>query len=265
MDAKGFLFFAVAILPILIPFIPVFYKLTDKGKRFPLSVTIWGWIMIALLLIFVTAVLLLYDYTEAEEDEHLKELIQEQKENYNKLDSSSRSIIEALAKYGLKYDTAQQKIERLVRDSANRTILVQNAPDPLITPLEAKLTKKTGFDIEYDLVFAITEAPAYKIHIAIDMIIENQTGFHYTGRNLTPLSKENYLPKDSYFSIPVAYAGANYYSDEHYLHVKGNYEKSDGKKLYIDAIYIYNVSKNRLGIPIEEMVVNLRKFINKKK
>jgi hypothetical protein len=129
----------IAIMQTFIVTIPLKGKLSDNRHKFPKNFTKLGWMLITCCIVTMACTILVFIVTGKEEEKskltlsnqlkerdslHQQRIIEAGNRYIGKLDSSDKKTIEALAKYGLKYDTAEKRIEKLVRDSLNRKVTI---------------------------------------------------------------------------------------------------------------------------------------------
>ncbi|MEJ8816434.1 hypothetical protein [Lacibacter sp. H407] len=117
----------IAIMQTLIVIIPLKGKLSDNTSKFTKNFTKLGWVLISCYIVTTFCTVIFFLVTDAEEEEsksslfsqlqerdsiHQQRIIEAGKSYTEQLNSSNKNTIEALAKYGLKYDTAQKTIEK---------------------------------------------------------------------------------------------------------------------------------------------------------
>ena len=127
----------IAIMQALIVIIPLKGKLSDNRYKFPKYFTNRGYFLISCCVVTVIATVSVFFITEREErlskrilDQQLKErdsihqqkIVEAGKQYIEELDKSNKNTVEVLAKYGLHYDSLQNKIVKLIRDSANADV-----------------------------------------------------------------------------------------------------------------------------------------------
>jgi len=191
---------------------------------------------------------------------HRQQIIDLQNENYRKLDSSANTTIEALAVYGLKYDTAQKRIEKLVKDSANNKVQIINSPDPLFAVEDIQIERKLD-TVWMKIAFTSFDASSYDLNVTLSSVSkDNSNRLHLLAKGFNPFSSNQNLPKDGIYLVNLFHVDDSPYPSEYFTLVTGTIKKSDGTIIPIDQMY----SKTHVagfGNPYPAVERRIRNFI----
>ena len=178
------------------------YDLRDKTKpHFFRSLTSAGIVVIIITLgtIALTVAQFVYsDYKDDKDDAKRDSIIrsdyarsvQQMRRDYvlstdslkKQYDTSTKDIVRALAEYGLKYDTAQKRVEKLLKDSARNNIYAGPEPELTMCPTTPLLLDSASqyYDITINLC-AIKAGSKLQKSMAY-MVIQNEgLGYDYVG------------------------------------------------------------------------------------
>jgi hypothetical protein len=184
----------------------------------------------------------------------------------SKVEKSKNETISQLAKYGLKYDSSQKIIEKLVRDSSRKTIIQPADPEFLLCIPNGITVKKYDPD---SLIFTIRKcveiAQCKKINITVYFVVDVDS---IANRNMKFLSKERLIESNgemaanemraSDFSYYIRNAPRCYML---YAWVKGSFMNSDLSKSFdIDRVYSASLTSHFFGVSNKpELVTNFIK------
>ncbi len=127
----------IAVMQALIVIIPLKGKLSDNRYKFPRNFTKRGYLLISCCIVTMIATISVFFITEREErvnktiltqqlkerdSIHQQKIVEAGRQYIEELDKSNKNTVEALAKYGLHYDSLQNKVVRLIRDSSRTDI-----------------------------------------------------------------------------------------------------------------------------------------------
>lgn len=173
-----------------------------------------------------------------------------------RLQESKRETIEALAQYGLKYDTAQRRIEKLVRDSSR--VLIVKGTEPLIkfcasTPVT--VIKSTNTDsvtvrvcnegavsrnITMRFFFFVAEKDQHDLYKKLEYVYE------YRGL-ISPFALGT--PEWRNFTIPFK---SEIEEMRMFVLVTGSYTNSDASKTFlIDDAILFDFKQNQHRFPVD--------------
>lgn len=179
------------------------------------------------------------------------------------------SFTEGLAKYGLKFDAAQQRIEKLVRDSTKRNVTIVENPELSLCPGDGL------HDIYYrsdTLFLKLNFCSAKSISIVDSLkitILVSDGDIHYFLLQTLKIVIQDFLVADKGNQIET---NSKTIQQIHYPHapignmlyvwVYGTYKNQDrSKTMSIDVIYGFDIKNNQYGsaTPIPNRVI--RNFI----
>ncbi|EJL64757.1 hypothetical protein [Flavobacterium sp. CF136] len=254
---KLFLTIIIAAMQFLIVILPLKGKMSDENLRFP-HLTGKGKLLVLCCIITLIATVWLYSKVENDEntsrlkfERELKIELKKANDSYTtKIDSSNKTTIEILAKYGLKVDSAQTRIEKLVKDSTNVVTKIYNSEDPEFAMYKIETIKRTADTLKIKIFFTSNDATSYKVNFKMDIAILDLKGklkmlvkdFNMLAPNLT-------LSKDKTISYDIDFPKPNYHSIV--FRMKGTYYKFDNKKFNLDRLYSYEINKETptFGVP----------------
>ena len=277
---KIILFLIIGILQSLITIIPTKGKVSDNRNRF-YKFTNLGWKLVLCIIISLTCTFILFCITE--EESNRKEKLHETKElqaskDYSKLlDSTNKKNLiiytEVLAKYGLKYDSSQNIIAKLVKDSTKKVVTIINGEDPVLM-----LCSGIGIDDVYNR----SDTLFLKINLCSDKstskVIElkvttlgsmsdyrdiSQNDFKLLGKDKI-IQKNSYIESNSISGIEMNYSPVPIFNMI-YIRIYGSFSKVDNSKTtLIDRIYGYDLKNRKFGTAMPETIERIKKFLSTK-
>ncbi|HKB43048.1 MAG TPA: hypothetical protein VKC90_01615 [Chitinophagaceae bacterium] len=177
------------------------------------------------------------------------------------------SFGQGLAKYGLKYDSSQKIIEKLIKDSTKRTITILNRPDPYFDLcvdsgiiLRGKQNDYYSFEMKYCSSNADSKDINFKIYTVFGDKQNNLILIDVSQplANNLKLQGNTVLPHG--FKIRVSSL-----TKQIYFLLKGKYFNSDKSKSFdINVIYSYNIESNSIGLLSNEVDRKVREFLQMK-
>lgn len=263
--------FIVKILSVLIPLsIATIYAFKDFKKR---NGKLKGVGYFVVILLCITIPLAIWDYFNS---------INQQYESEQKADDKARErdsinlvknakadslLYNAFAKYGLKYDKAEQKISKLISDSSKVTIISKEKPYLYISNIvaETNADKVAVFKIYYTSAMA----PSLNVKILLDVIqYDNESKiFKFLTKNLESLRLGTDIAINE--SNVEKIQAKNYSETYMYLfNVHGTYEVSDGKELKINKTWAYDFKEDKdgnFGEPSKSLIIPYNEFIKNNK
>jgi len=268
----------IAIMQALIVIIPLKGKLSDNRSKFPRNFTKLGYSLIVFCIITIICTILLFTTSE-QEQKNTQKLLQTELKNRDsinqnkidaanekyifKLDSSDKNTIKLLAQYGLKYDSSEKRIEKLVTDSANKHITIINSEDPIFNLCDVEVVNKNTDSITFKLIFCSRDATSYNIDFKLDFFSKIGRGdeYFYIYRNLKILPPNTNINKDKFQSIEMGIK--NFNTSAYFFHLRGTYKKFDGKLLILDNIVSFDFvdPKPHFGMPNAIEYEKIKKFI----
>ena len=191
-------------------------------------------------------------------------------QNFAKLIGSSKdSTIVALAKYGLKYDTAQQRIEKLIKDSSQKKITnIISSTDPSIGLDKPAITVDSSIG-NNELMVSINiknfkgsaynvKAAAIGIHEINDrfIIVPSSIPFSFENVKLEENEDMPLVAKIRFRGTPKGYL---------YFFITGSYTNADKSKTFnIEQIRVIDFEEKNQGTPYTKKNQLLRQFLKSK-
>lgn len=157
----------------------------------------------------------------------------------DKYDSSSKDIIKALARYGLKYDAAQQKIEKTIRDS------LKTGPEPVLTlDPEDKISVYKNDTFEYtfkvNLLSRDAGSTGFKLNVAIYASTFLSGPYKLMGKPIMVFSQSTKFAANDGQGIYVGATKIRAYV-LYFFRIYGTYKNlKDNHEIPIDNVYVYN-------------------------
>ena len=256
----------------LIAIIPLKGKLSDNRFDFPKNFTRLGYSLIVCCIITMICTILLFSKSEKEEDEyktilkselstrdsiHQKRIDQANEKYILKLDSNNKNTIELLAKYGLKYDSSQKVIAKLVQDSSKRNITIINGDDPVLmfcsgSGIYDVIHRKDTLFFKIKLcsekaTSKIEELKVTTLGSKSNYLDPDPNNFKLLGKDKIIQDKYSQVESNSISEIEINYSPVPYYSMI-FVRIYGTYYNSDkSKKFTIDVIYGYDIEYKKFG------------------
>lgn len=257
-------------------------KIINREKKGLKKVTGIGWIFFTLNLVIVFLSALQYwqneiDIKQKEEDSSKKQLVRDSllRNQYDsslyvmkeKYDTSNRRIVTTIANvlgtYGYRLDSSNQRLERLIKDSAKTRVILSDDPVFIICAQSGiSLTDfKNGRDY-YEISFCSEDAGSSQFDINCPIIISDSLNNYFYIGTLDFLTKDTKIPKGltykGYFNFPYT----NPYSFL-YILVKGTYKNIEGTKHYqVNNLYYYNRQGNTSGVVLGKTKASILQYIN---
>lgn len=173
-----------------------------------------------------------------------------------KFDSSNfktNSIIsENLGKYGYKFDSANNRIVKMIKDSSKTKIIVGDDPvvniesDGNIKGIEIKSIRNK----EYYLAISLksNDAGSSSFEIKYSFVCEDTMGYLFYHYNSIPIGYSSAIGKDQYME---SFSSIYPVSRPHFIYIwaRGKYKNIDKTKSYFLAqVYYYNTYGNTFGM-----------------
>jgi hypothetical protein len=262
----------IAVMQAFIVIIPLKGKLSDNRHKFPKNFTRLGYSLIVCCFITLACTIILYFLSE-EEEKAGQELLQYQLRNRDSvhqnliteankhyivtLDSSNKATMELLAKYGLKYDSSQKVIAKLVRDSSKRSTTIIRAEDP-----ELSLCPENGITDVFNrndtlllkLRFCSSKSTSRIEILKLTTVIAQGDYMNLKPDNIRVIDKNRTI-QDSYSQVESSSAtviqmrypnvlNANMV----YVRIHGTYTNVDKtKKFKVDILHGYDIRHKQYG------------------
>lgn len=284
---KLILTISVAILQAFIVIIPLKGKLSDNRRKFPYNFTFRGYILIICCLLTITCTTLIFIITDKVDEKskqilfnqlrssdslHQQRIIESGNKYINKLDSSDKNTIELLAKYGLKYDSSQNIIAKLIKDSTKRNVTIVNGEDPVLMLCSGNGIKNAVFngDTLSLNILLCSEKSTSKIK-ELNLTILSSNGTYTTSKNYDlALIRKSHKIQNKYSQIESNSSTEIETTYFHvlnqnmiYLRITGEYTNFDNTKHFpIDIIYGYDIKNKKFGTASIDQDEKIRKFLS---
>ena len=254
----------ITVLASLSSFISSAGKVADGRRRGIRYITRKGWITIGLNATVVVITVIQFFLNEQKDrknkrEQDIKDSIS--RENYTRdiadikkrFDTTNINIIEQLAKYGFKADSANNRLVRIVRDSSKTKII--SGPDPVLIICPDKgivLEKVTDSILYFNVSYCSQDASSSAFNLKNTLFIEDSIGNTIYHKNQKLLPFDTKLPKDgrytSSFNVPKVF-----YPSTVYLLIQGAYKNYDGSKKYpVNVMYRKDSKTNIISISRDE-------------
>ena len=244
-------------------------KISFKGKIFVST-------------IILTTFLAIFQYTQNEKDKirfesllanrdsiNQKKLTQRDSVSQKLIIQNKNETIEALAKYSLKYDSLQNKVIKLVKDSLKGTVINNAKPDPYfsICPGDdgAIKTELNDSALHFKIKFCSLNSTSKNIILKLSILAvkNNRIVLKNNTNHFECFSKNIRLLKDGTLTCGFSLR-LNYKPDNVYILVQGTYTDESSSTIFkIDDMANYDFNLNTFLFPnaIEDSVV--RKELNR--
>lgn len=198
------------------------------------------------------------------------------KDSINRSDTekSNRGLLktftETLIQYGLKYDSTEKKIAKIVKDSLNQVTNNNYGTNPTlsISPNEGikYLNNINGDNFRFH--FSNESATSKNINISIYCCVIKIVDYTNFKKDLKFLFRDdqfkvNYqMIKDQISTIHINTGFVADSTSNYYFLVKGSYSNSDNSKIfYLDQLYVFNFEKKKYGGTTEPINSVIRKIL----
>jgi hypothetical protein len=267
----GFLALAVLLLPFT-------GKVHDGRFRWFKGFTKRGWVV---LIAFVVSIVVNYlKDMQADKDEATRiEIAKVEKKKDDsisrKRNDESNSIIvntftDALAKHGLKYDSAEKVIQKLVKDSSKKEIKYTYGNHPELAIYNIELTKSTNDSLIFKVTFYTKQAAAYNTTVKSYLIFEpmGKSLYFIPQTDNVALVKNILIPLDKILELPRYVMGdattirAIKEGTVYFVFI-GDFFDSDNKRFPFKVIESYS-NERKFGSISESAYINVRNLLHEK-
>lgn len=270
---SAILIILIALLVFLSAFLSNNSTLFDRRRKWYNVITKIGWWILGINLCIILLSLSQYYLSQQESDKRDKDLrktytqsvetiTRKQDSNSTNLtislkksyDTSTTNIVDALARYGLKYDSAKNTIEKMVKNVAQPIPVLQLAPENEILQLDSALGT-------YRLTFVSSDAGSTNYKIKVYNVIELESGkLIYVGKNDQIIGDEKLSTNMAISSDFTLKGGSFKYL---YILVKGTYSNLDNTKIIpINTIYRYSTATKATYIIKGNYNVRIKAFFD---
>ena len=206
-----------------------------------------GWVFLVVALITIALYIIQFHLNE-------KEIAKREKAFENKLDANKEKIIETftdgLAKYGLKYDSSRRRIEKLIKDSAQRKTVIINKSEPFLSLCQDRpihLENITQTNYKFVLHICNSSAPSRNIDAIVYVVSVDSLNRLYFTKELDLFQSKAQLDKNAHIEQQLLVPNLRKYRICYFL-IKGSWTNVSEKNKYeIDEIYHYNLETGNSG------------------
>jgi hypothetical protein len=255
--------------------VPFTGKVHDGRFKWFKRLTARGWILLVAVLGSVI-ITFLKDIQSDKDDANKVAVTKNEKRRDDSIsrkrnDESNASIVNsftnALAKNGLKFDSAENVIKKIVKDSTKKVIhnLYGNHPELSVKNIEIKTHKNDS------LVFTISiytkQAATYHTMLNIYTVLELEDKSYYLIPDNRVLTiSDLMIPLDATFGIPKGFRGegARLKKGTFFFIFSGSYFDADSKKFPFKTICSYTLESNQFGSIMEPENTQLKNFLDEK-
>lgn len=182
-----------------------------------------------------------------------------------KYDSSHTNIIRtiagALGQYGFRLDSSNQKLEKLIKDSAKTKVILPNDPVLIMCTNGIRLIDTTNNKHHYGLKFCSNDAGSTDFKVNIYVVLFDSIN-NYTYAGLYDFPFDSQISKDIEYEIFFDITDNLTYTKLYFL-VKGTYKNIERTKSYpTNIMYYYNRLGNSSGITTGETRKSIIKYID---
>ena len=249
------LFVILAIIQVVIALLPSLGRLYhEENGVSSYKTTIWGKTLLVSSILGLLFTIGLYLYSENKEGENKQELKNELAKrdslSHLEIEQSKNETIEALAKYGLKYDSAKKEIITFIKGSTNakdEKTVIGICPSDIGIVTERISDKEIHLDIRF---CNFGNNPAYKVNITAEVLVKKDetlqhNEFGKSPYNLTISNQTTYVMKGKLNVNTIKWT-----EDTLYLFLKGVYSNyQNTSKQIFRELYVYDYTKNQWGLP----------------
>jgi hypothetical protein len=276
-----FIILLVNIVACIIIYIPSTGMIIDNESRGLRRIQPRGWMLIACFVITNILSIWQYNYNKRKDfDAALKQnekdsiatLVQEKKDSKKdsiaKIDREEsndriiRSFTGSLAEYGLKYDSTQRRIEKLVKDSVKRSVTVIEANNPTFSVVcsDEGITLKGSINDTLD--FTIKSCYKYfPRDINIDLLIISAVNGQYHKYKVIKdyFVRKTSLNEDGNFPGRDIFLANKGHANTFYFYFTGKYTNREGTKMFpLEEVYLYDLKAQHWGIPNQKLEEEIR-------
>lgn len=264
---KLFLVIIVLATQILVIVFPFIGKISDNRRRWRNRFTKLGYALLICCIISFISSLGLLNISQSEDEENQRKLrialTERDSINQAKIDRANSNLFESFAKYGLKYDLAERRISRLIKDSSKVSYIIGDQPFLHLLNVE-KVLKPNPKSVDFKMTLSSGKSTSYEIKLRFDLIeydsligkykyIQQNVKFIADGldigdgRTSTSIQHLNKISENTKF---------------YFFHLKGSYQGSDGIRILMNKFYAIDMSveKEYFGEPGPILTDELNKF-----
>jgi|GEM_PF-5823148 len=257
-----FLEYIIPIIQFFILLIPFLGSgaLYDKRKKYYRRFSIRGYILVLLAIFLIICSVKKHEISE--ELNKIKDKEISVRDSINQYRTQ-----ELLAKYGLKVDTKNDEIVKILRDSSLRkttTIYKGNMPYFQINNIEMSVHGDTLFGKVW---YCSKEAVSYSVNVYLDIIAYSikKDSFSIVVKNLRNISIVN-IPKDECLISDGSWVIRDMVEDDIYIfQLHGTYQTSEHKIIDVGYYSQYNFNNKQFGLLSPDLHYKITEFLEKNK
>ncbi|HLD52082.1 MAG TPA: hypothetical protein VJA82_02150 [Sediminibacterium sp.] len=269
---KTIFFLLLLIAQAFIVILPYQGKLTDNRKKFPKNFTRYGWVLISLSAFNILLTIWIFTISERENTQNaldLKKAVLETtnlaSSNYEKkLDSNNLKTIELLAKYGLKYDSAQKIISKLIIDSSRKTI-IQNDVNPTLdfaNDVGIQFVSRSKDSYDFNIVTYSFESSTKNLDAKLLAVIKLKNGnLSLISRGIIYGHKNIDVPFNTFFEYGCKFQSKLDFDVVYFILIGTYFNTSGNKKFELNSIRGFDMNRNKLIAPLSDDEEEIRKII----
>jgi len=270
---KPYLFNAIlGFLALIVLLLPFTGKVHDGRFRWFKGFTIRGWIVLAA---FIASITVNYfkDLQADKDDIEKNRIVKIEKRQDDSIarkrnDESNAKIVttftDALAKHGLKYDSVEKIIQKLVKDSLRKETKVVRSDEPNLDICNIQQGPFHSDTTELLLSLCATKSTVYNIQLKVYQAYELENKFFLV--NGVP----DFYAHNGTLAVDKKFIGSiNFIKLDHRVRYMeflfiGTYTNEDNKIFHLRTIYNYDFIKKTWGMENEPYYSNAVTFFHKK-
>lgn len=218
-------------------------------------------IVLSLVFIVIIAVSVIHDIDETKARKKEVENAKKQmdfKDSLNnvRIENSKLATIEALAKYGLKYDTVQRRIEQIVRDSSRTVIVNKEQPLLKLCPVNPIILTEDGLNPKIQISICNSGAVSRDIQLKFYFFISDINDDIDIYKNLQffgEFNRSEFLSEmsASEFKGFTANIMRDMSNKNLFIYLVGSYSNSERSKVYLaDDVVYFDFKEKKYYSPV---------------
>jgi hypothetical protein len=273
---KTILFLFLLIIQSVIVIIPYQGKLSDNRSQFPKNFTKRGWILVTLCFLTIIITISIFLLSEKENNANSVALKNAILETTNKastkysqqLDSNNKWTIELLAKYGLKYDSSQMLITKLIKDSSRKTI-IQNEINPTFdfsNEQGVQLVSKSIGVYKFNIISYSFESSTANLNAKVSAIIKLNDGtFKIVSNPIIYGTRNLNIPFKTYYAYEMKLESIYDFEIVYFVLIGTYFNTLGTKKFELNSIRGIDLSQNKYIAPNSVDEEEIRKLLHQVK
>lgn len=232
------------------------FDLAHKDNEKFLKINAKGWIYIVLTVVLIILAIFQYKIANsiAEKEQNERDSIVEMHYNTSirnlrlSMDTSNKLLAQELGKYNLKYDYAQKRIEKLVRDSSKIIYVQPEDPTLILGSLEKEALTYDEKSKKYRFTISSESATSTDISLVVSHIASNDyKNWQYLGGDLFLVSRTISKNRSMAYDLPRD-TSLNY---RYWIQwIRGSYKNGDKTKSFIfDEMLLFDHASMKPSFP----------------